>query len=209
MARNVLRSINVTIIFHVLDVLALLVAGGGVDVLTHVGIIILFITVVIPIVVLVLSILVTGVTGLAHLLLLLLNKLGSGFEVCLKINQVLPIVIVATATGVVGTKTEDNEAFGGEELSISVAAVFLSGKFLDELTLLEFNRVVGQVDVSISIIISSVEGTHGLGSTDEFGSVGRGGVVGANFGGKGVGCLLGGGVAGCGEERDEGELHDG
>jgi len=200
LALNELGGIKVSVLFHVVNVLALLVTGGGVDVLTHVGVVV--VSAIIPVV---LGHLVTLVAGLAHVLLLLLDVFGSGLEVGLQVNNVLSESRVATAAGAVGAQTEDYKPLGLKEVVSAVLVVvsaFLARKFLDELALLELDGVVGQIDFTIL----SLEGTDGLGTTNELGGVGRGGVVGANLGGEGVG-LGGGGVAGCGEEGDEGELH--
>jgi hypothetical protein len=203
LALNVLGGIKVTICFHVVDVLALLVTGGGVDVLAIVGV------VVVAVVVAVLGHLVTRVAGLAHVLLLLLDIFSSGLEVGVKVNKVLSEARVATAAGAVGAQTEDHKPLGLKEvvhtiLSVIIISAFLpTSEFLDELTLLEFDGVAGQIDVSILL---SLKGTNGLGSTNEFGGVGRFGVVGTDLGGEGVG-LGGSGESGSGEEGDDGELH--
>jgi hypothetical protein len=149
-------------------------AVGTAKVLAHPCVLVVAVVVVVTIVVIlvVVGLLITLITGLTVLFLLLIDILGSSLEISFQINKVLSIIVGATAALVVRAETENNESLRYEELTILTAAFFtLTGKFLDELTLLKFDGVVGQIDLTIlEVTTASTSGsTKGLGTTHKAG----------------------------------------
>mmetsp|Transcript_30947 Transcript_30947/g.65290 ORF Transcript_30947/g.65290 Transcript_30947/m.65290 type:complete len:223 (+) Transcript_30947:691-1359(+) len=144
----VFGGIDVSVGLHVLDVLALIVASGGIDAITHPGLVVLVVLVSILAVGVVLVVGVLGlhvdalVASIAVLLLNLLLVLKSGLEVLFHVHDVLSVVVVARAARGVGAKTEDHEALGGQDgIRAILVVVPVNAVLLDELALLELDRV--------------------------------------------------------------------
>jgi len=215
LALGVLRGIDISIGLHVINVLALSVARGGVDVGTRVGIVVILIGVVVAI----------GRIGrrlnalvakLAVLLLLLLLSLEGVGQIGVHVNNVLAVVVVASAATVVGAHAEDDKVLGGKDgvgvltvlvvvLIVVVVAIVVVGVLLDELTLLELDRVAGKIHL-LGLIVVVLKLTKGGGAQHELGVHLCLGGVAADLGCEGVaGC--GGADGGRGREEGEGELH--
>jgi hypothetical protein len=142
-----LGGINVSIIFHVLNLLALIVACAAVNVVVLLEL--AFAVVFSFLLLLFLSLLVCVLALLAsvtHFLLVVLEVLDSRLEVSLKVNEVLSVVVVAGCAVVVGTKTEENKALGGKDSPRVLIVSELVVVGLDELALFELDRVLGNVD---------------------------------------------------------------
>jgi hypothetical protein len=150
-------------------------AVGTAKVLAHPCVLVVAVVVVVTIVVIlvVVGLLITLITGLTVLFLLLIDILGSCLEVSFQINNVLSIIVGTTAALVVRAETENNESLRYEELTILTTAFFtLTGKFLNELTLLKFDGVVGQIDLTIVLEVTTAStsgSTKGLGTTHKAG----------------------------------------
>jgi hypothetical protein len=215
LALGVLRGIDISIGLHVINVLALSVARGGVDVGTRVGIVVILIGVVVAI----------GRIGrrlnalvakLAVLLLLLLLSLEGVGQIGVHVDNVLAVVVVASAAAVVGAHVEDDKVLGGKDgvgvltvlvvvLIVVVVAIVVVGVLLDELTLLELDRVAGKIHL-LGLIVVVLKLTKGGGAQHELGVHLCLGGVAADLGCEGVaGC--GGADGGRGREEGEGELH--
>ena len=214
LALGVLRGIDISIGLHVINVLALSVARGGVDVGTRVGIVVILIGVVVAI----------GRIGrrlnalvakLAVLLLLLLLSLEGVGQIGVHVDNVLAVVVVASAAAVVGAHAEDDKVLGGKDgvgvltvlvvVLIVVVAIVVVGILLDELTLLELDRVAGKIHL-LGLIVVVLKLTKGGGAQHELGVHLCLGGVAADLGCEGVaGC--GGADGGRGREEGEGEFH--
>jgi hypothetical protein len=161
-------GINVTILFHVLDLLAFLVARVAVDV------VVLELALVSIIGVLLVVPVATLLASFAHLLLELLLVLNSGFEVSLKVDDVLSVVVVTAAARVFGAQAEDNESLGGKDSG----GVLIVGEIvivrLDELALLELDGVAGDINlVSVTVLFefTDLRVLGGAGSTHQVGDI--------------------------------------
>jgi hypothetical protein len=194
-------GINISILFHVLDLLALLVASVTVNtdettfsIVLLVFILLFLILVVTVVVVLVIVTVVLAV--LAHGLLELLLVLDSGLEVSLKVNDVLSVVGVARAAVAIGTETEDDKALGGKDSGRVFIISEVITVSLDELALFELERVGSQVNVLFKL-------TGGPGSLHKLGHISRLGVVAAGW-------AEGAGADGSSHEKCKsgGEVHD-
>mmetsp|Transcript_6170 Transcript_6170/g.13543 ORF Transcript_6170/g.13543 Transcript_6170/m.13543 type:complete len:318 (-) Transcript_6170:141-1094(-) len=200
LALNELRGIHVAVLLHVLNVLALSIAGAGVHVLALPGLLILLVTIVI-----LLLLLIALVAGLAVLLLDLLLVSEGGLEVGLHVNDVLAVVVVAGGAAGVRAEAEDDKALGGEDgvHALSSSAALLAVVRLDELALLELDGVAAEVDLLLLVLL--VELTKSLGIRHELRvHLGLARVT-ALLGGEGAG----GAVADGGAEEGKGELHGG
>mmetsp|Transcript_6171 Transcript_6171/g.13547 ORF Transcript_6171/g.13547 Transcript_6171/m.13547 type:complete len:324 (-) Transcript_6171:32-1003(-) len=204
LALNELRGIHVAVLLHVLNVLALSIAGAGVHVLALPGILVLLLLLVRVIVFGRLScLLIALVTGVAVLLLGLLLIAEGRLEVGLHVNDVLAVVVVAGGAAGVRAEAEDDKALGGEDgvHALSSSAALLAVVRLDELALLELDGVAAEVD--LLLLVLPVELTKSLGVGHELRvHLGLARVT-ALLGGEGAG----GAVADGGAEEGKGELH--
>ena len=122
-------GVIVTILLHVFNLLALIVAC------VTVGLVLLELAVGL---VLVLSALVAVV---AHFLLVILEVSNGGLEVNVQVQQVFSVVVVAGGAGTIGAQAKDGETLGSQNTSkLFVLCHFITVRF-DELTLLELDRV--------------------------------------------------------------------
>jgi len=182
---SVLGGIEVSVGLHVLNVLALIVTGGGVNIGAH-GLD----GIVVPTIGLGLVALVTGV---AVLLLLLLHELKGGLEIAVHVNDVLSVVVAA---GIASRRAEaeHDEPLGLKDgvdavvlvLVVVILVALFAGELLDELALLELHRVSGEVDLNVTVI-RVFEAADGGGSTHELGGVGGLLGGGGHLGGERVG----------------------
>jgi len=212
LALDVLTGIDVAIGFHVVNALTVVIARGGVDIGTLVGIVIIgIITIGIVTIGSVGGSLHTLVAQLAVLLLLLQLRLEGVSKVAVHVDNVLAVVVVASTAAIVGAHAEDDKLLGGQDevgmLSILIVVIVVItsvGILLDELTLFELDRVAGKINL-LGLIVVVLELTEGGGAQHELGvHLGLGGVA-ADLGCEGVGG--GGGDGGRGGEEGKRELH--
>ena len=204
LALEELGGINVSVLLHVLDLVAgvhALAVVVGVPVLLLLLLLVVLLLLVLLLglleetsaVVVVLAVL---LASLAHGLLGLLGVLDHGLEVVLHHDGVLAVVVGAVAAG--GAKLEDDEALGTEDGLGLLVLGHLVVVHLDELALLEAEGVAGDVGVVVLPVLVEHTGVlGGLGAAHETGHVVLHGLVG-----------LGGSLGGLGSD-EEGESKNG
>jgi hypothetical protein len=190
------------IVFHVLNLLAVVVASVAVNsarpvvvrelsAVTAILITIVFVTVVfLSVGIFVRSGVTTVVACFTHVLLVLLHVLNSGLEVSLKVDKVLSVVVVARRARIVGAQAKDGETLRGKDSVGSTVIVLgsVSVVRLDKLTLLELDRVRRNVNLVFRVLVKATELTSGslFGALHKLAHVSRLGVVLA-LGSKGIG----------------------
>jgi hypothetical protein len=196
-------GINVAVVFHVLDLHALVIARVAVEAVTLKTALILVVLVICLLVVPVATLL----ASVAHRFLDFLLVLDGGFKVSLEVDHVLSIVVVASAARVVRAEAEDNEALGGEHSR----GVFVLSKFvivsLHELAFLELDGVSRDVDFVFFFVfveLTNLRVGSGLSSFHQVGDVGTLAIVTALGRGEGVGSSHNG----CDGSNSKGEFHD-
>jgi len=102
-----------------------------------------------------------------------LHVLNGRLDVSLEVDHVFSIVVVATAARVVWAKLEDNEALGGENRLAILILAKLIVVGLDELALVEFDRVSGDVNLVliVVVIVQTTSRTDQLGGEGGLGGV--------------------------------------
>mmetsp|Transcript_32407 Transcript_32407/g.53593 ORF Transcript_32407/g.53593 Transcript_32407/m.53593 type:complete len:276 (-) Transcript_32407:23-850(-) len=156
-----LGGINVTVVFHVLNLLALIVArvavDGEVTALTLTVLILVFIGIFFLISFFFLFVVSALITCIAHVLLEFLLVLNGGRKVGVEVDHVLTVVVSASTARVVWAELEDNKALGGKNSSSILVFSHLVVVCLDELALLELDRV--SRDINLVLLISIVQTT--------------------------------------------------
>mmetsp|Transcript_13015 Transcript_13015/g.17118 ORF Transcript_13015/g.17118 Transcript_13015/m.17118 type:complete len:328 (-) Transcript_13015:19-1002(-) len=161
-------GLHVTIVFHILDLVALVHAGVAVhleltgEFLEFTFFIVLFFLVVS---------LAVFLTSVAHFLLKLGFVLNDGLKIGVEVNHVFTVIVSASSTGVGGTKTEDNETLSQENSAGIFLVCHLVTVGLDELTLLELDGVLSNIgDVFFFFIkfTTQLRVFCGLGTTHQF-----------------------------------------